>query len=127
MIPSNMIDLIKALIVKTVSKKAIWGKTSRENEFKLYLEKGAITTDCWNDDRGGESVDFAIYNIHGDKIDNFIAEKGDTDYTLLIELHSAAKREFYKVDETIGNLFDEINNDKSIGKRLIDGEEELPF
>lgn len=127
MIPVNMRDLIRALIDKTESKKAIWGKTSRPNEFKLSLEKGAVTTDSWSDDRGEESVDFGIYNIYGDRIDNFYAEKRDPDFELLMELHNAAKREFYKVDETISNLFGEINDDKSVGKRLIDGEEELPF
>lgn len=127
MIPSNMSDLVKALVNKTKNKKAIWGKTSRPNEFKLYLEKGAITTDYWNDEREGESVGFAIYNAFGDRIDNYYAEKGEPEFDLLMELHNAAKREFYKVDETISNLFNEINDDKSIGKRLIDDKEELPF
>lgn len=127
MIPSNMIDLIKALVDKTKSKEAIWGKTSRPNEFKLYLEKGAITTDCWNDEREGEFVGFAVYNVYGDRIDNFYAEKGEPEFDMLMDLHNAAKREFYKVDETISSLFSEINDDKIIGKRLIDGADELPF
>ncbi len=126
MIPNNIKDLIKALIAKTASKKAIWGKTSRPNEFKLSLEKGAVTTDCWNEN-GTESVDFGIYNVYGDRIDNFLAEKGDADYDLLVELHNSAKREFYKVDDTISHLFNEINDSKSVGKREIEGKEDLPF
>lgn len=127
MIPSNMSDLIKALVEKTKNKKAIWGKTSRPNEFKLSLEKGAITTDCWNDEREGEFVSFAVYNSFGDRIDNYYAEKGQPDFDLLKELHNVAMRDFYKVDETISSLIDEINDEKSIGKRLIDGAAEYPF
>lgn len=127
MIPSNMFDLIKALIEKTNNQKAIWGRTSRPNEFKLYLEKGAITTALWNDEREDESVSFAVYNSFGDRIENYYAEKGQPDFGLLMDLYNAAKREFYKVDETINSLFNEINDDNSIGKRLIDGVEELPF
>lgn len=127
MIPNNIKDLIQALIEKTASKKAIWGKTSRPNEFKLNFEKGAVTTDFW-DDRRGDTVDFAIYNNFGDRIDNFTATRGEPEFDLLIDLHNAAKREFYKVDETISNLFNEVNEDKSIGKREIEGEDDsLPF
>lgn len=127
MIPTNIKDLIKALTEKTASKKAIWGKTSRPNEFKLNLERGAVTTDFWDDNRG-DTVDFAIYNNFGDRIDNFSATKGDLEFELLIDLHNAAKREFYKVDETISSLFNEVNTDKSVGKREIEGEDEpLPF
>lgn len=126
MIPSNISSLIEAIVEKTESKEAIWGKTSRPDEFKLFLENGAVTTDWWTEN-GNEVIDFAIYNSFGDRIDNFIAYKGEFDFNLLNKLHSAAKREFYKVDETIENLFKEIKFVKSVGKRLIDGEDTLPF
>lgn len=126
MIPTNMKDLIRVILEKTKAKKAIWGKTSRPNEFKLSLEKGAVTADCWYDDRGAESVEFSIYNIYGDRIENFHLEKGDLDFDLLFDLHTEAKREFYKVDETIDSLFKEVNDDNNIGKRVIE-KEDLPF
>jgi hypothetical protein len=121
-----MKELIKALIDKTISKKAIWGKTSRPNEFKLSLEKGAVTTDRWSEN-GDEIVDCGIYNVYGDRIDNFVAKSEEIDFDLLRDLHDAAKREFYKVDETINNLFKELNDDNSVGKRQIEDEKDLPF
>jgi hypothetical protein len=127
MIPSNIESLIKALIEKTNSKKAIWGKTARPNEFKLHFEKGAVTTDSWDSD-GEEAVDFSIYNSFGDRIDSYFAVRGSLDFIVLMELHNSAKREFYKVDETISSLFTEVKADKSVGKRNIDGTEtDLPF
>jgi hypothetical protein len=126
MIPSKMKDLIMALIDKTISQKAIWGKTSRPNEFKLSLENGAVTTDRWSQD-GDEIVDCCIYNVYGDKIDNFVAKSEEPDFDLLRELHDAAKREFYKVDETINNMFNELNDDYSVGKRQVEDEQDLAF
>lgn len=127
MIPSNIENLIKALIQKTIDKKAIWGKTARPNEFKLHFDKGAVTTDRWNGN-DEDSVDFGIYNNFGDRIDNFYASKGSDDYEILLELHNVAKREFYKVDETITSLFNEVRADKSVGKREIEKEsDDLPF
>ena len=122
MIPGNISMLIKEIILKTNSKQAIWGKTSRENEFKLLFEKGAVTTDNWLNDNGVDTVDFGIYNSFGEKIDYFTAKRAETDYELLILLHSTAKREFFRVDETISILFNEVKADKSIGKREIEGE-----
>lgn len=129
MIPQNITDLIKSILEKTASRKAIWGKTSRPNEYKLLFNKGAITTDNWTAEEGKECADFAIYNSFGDKIDNYYASKGEKDFELLIELHNTANREFFKVDETIAGLINEINSDKSIGKREIEKEDEdnLPF
>ncbi|MDI9312959.1 MAG: hypothetical protein QM535_22300 [Limnohabitans sp.] len=126
MIPSNIKDLINALIEKTIQKKAIWDKTSRPNEFKLNFEKGAVTTDFWGDE-DGDSVDFAIYNSFGDRIDRSVANRGEPDFQLMANLHNTAMREFYKVDETISSFFVEVNEDKSIGKREIEESPDLPF
>lgn len=127
MIPENLTKLIQALIDKTNAKLATWGKTSRENEYKLVFESGAITTDSWIIDGNIEYVDFAIYNTYGDKIDEFMAEESNKDFPLLKSLHNVAKRRFYNVDETINGLFDEIKSTKSIGKRTIENSDDLPF
>jgi hypothetical protein len=127
MIPPNIQNLIKALLKKTLDKKATWGKTSRPNEFKLLFEKGAVTTDYWSTDDNEETVDIGIYNSFGDRIDNIYLSKGEDGFDLLNELHQAAKREFYKVDETITGLFDEVQSDKTVGKRIIENNDDLPF
>jgi hypothetical protein len=130
MIPQNIEMLIKALIEKTNSKQAIWGKTSRPNEFKMHFEKGAITTDYWRDDDDFDNVDIGIYNSFGDRIDNYFARRDTSDFELIMALYNTAKREFYKVDETIDFIFSEVKSDKSIGKREIEGlglADDLPF
>lgn len=129
MIPENIKNLIEALIKKTKEKGAIWGKSPRESEFKLSFDKGAVTIDSWNN-YNEDYVGFAIYNIHGDKVDNFILQSSDDGYDLLLALHNEARREFYKVDETITGLFNEIKSEKNVGKRTIEkspSSEDLPF
>ncbi|NWJ52730.1 MAG: hypothetical protein HXX14_17885 [Bacteroidetes bacterium] len=115
MIPQNIKDLIRALITKTTSKKAIWEKTSRSNKFKLLFEKGVIKIDNWSDNDNLENVNFGIYNAFGDRIYNFCASEKDKEFNLLMELYDATRRAVNKVDETIIGLFDEVNSEKSIG------------
>jgi len=123
MIPENIKKLITALLQKTNAKEAIWGKTSRDNEFKLIFENGAVTTDQWD-----TSIDFAIYNKLGDRIDAYYYNSGGEDFDLLMQLHSAAKRNFYKVEDTVNGLFEELNSPKKIGKQELEKpEEDLPF
>lgn len=126
MIPNKIQELIKAIVEKTNSKKATWGKTAREKEFKLHFEKGAITTDNWDND-GKDMVDFTIYNSFGDQIERYAAFAGEDGFDIMMELHKAANRDFYKVDETISELFNEAKAEKSIGKREIETENEFPF
>ncbi|MCJ8290466.1 MAG: hypothetical protein HRT58_12435 [Crocinitomicaceae bacterium] len=128
-IPEKIVSLIKALTEKTLSKNAIWSKSSQNNEFKLFLEKGAVTTAYLDNTYGNDSVDFSIYNVHGDRIDGYNAVRTDPNFAILLDLYNSAKREFYKVDETITSLFDQVRNDGEIGKRLVDEAEDddLPF
>ena len=118
MIPDNFVTLIQKLKEKTIAHKAIWVKTSRDNEFKLDLGKGAITTDRWiSPEINLDCVDLVIINEKGDKVDSIeIASSYKEDYKVLVELHVLAKRAYYKVDETFKNIFKELDDDKIIGK-----------
>jgi hypothetical protein len=127
MIPENFVTLIDKLSEKTSKKEAVWSKTSRDDEFKLDLGKGAITIDRWqNDDNNEQSVDLAVMNENGDRIDYIFFTYADRDdFKNLAELHSLAKRAYYKVDETFKSIFKELDSDKTIG---IKGEQDsLPF
>lgn len=114
MIPENTALLIEKLKSSTISNQISWTKTSRDNEFKLALAKGSITTDLWNDDDSdSDAVDFAILNMDGDIIErlSFVpTAKERTYYNLLVELHTIVKRSYYKVDETIQLLLDEVEH-----------------
>jgi len=126
MIPENFKTLIEKLKDKTAKKEAIWTKTSRDDEFKLDLEQGAITIDRWESSFGQSIVDIVVLNEHGDNVDSLeLTISDNNDYEYLVELHNAAKRAYYKVDETFKSIFKELDSDKTIGKdKPSDG---LPF
>lgn len=129
MIPSNYIELIKRLQEKTKSKEVIWQKTSRDDEYKLDLDKGAITIDKWNPEQKYYlSVDLVMYNDKGDKIDRILANDDGSieDFKILEQFHTEVRRAYYKVDETIKGIFAEINKDGVIGKEA-EPDEILPF
>ncbi|ARS36767.1 hypothetical protein [Pontibacter actiniarum] len=122
-------DLVERLLKKTEAKTAIWAKSSLANEFKLVLSKGAITTDSWHDSNTGEDlVDLRILNENGDIVEDITFNKSEypNGYGMLQQLHSAARRSYYKVDETIDSIFKELDSDKTIGKRA-DESSDLPF
>ncbi len=123
MIPNNYQKLIDKLIDKTQRNQAIWDKTSRENEYKLELGKGSITVDNWEHEFEMH-VDINLRNDRGDIVDSISRTKGTVDYDSIMQLHTVAKKSFYKVDETIDSIFKELDSDKIIGKR---GSDDLPF
>lgn len=125
MISENLKVLIDKLKKKTESGKAIWSKTSVETEFKLELQKGAITTDKWDDSQNGESlVDLLIINANGDVIERAVfGESEPIEYKQLLEVYELAKKSYYKVDETIKTIFDELDSENTVGK----GTNDLPF
>lgn len=128
MIPDSFTALLERLIEKTKKKQIIWAKTSRDNEFKVFLEKGAITTDNWYDpDIGDSAVDLAVYNERGDQIDRvsfFQAERKE--YDDLVALHSLAKKSYFKVEETFEDILKQLNTDKTIGEDRKENDD-LPF
>ena len=116
MISENIKILIDKLKKKTEAGQAVWTKTSRDTEFKLELQKGAITTDNW-DDGGGLMVDLAIINDKGDIIERDFFVSGDNnDFKTLLEIYELAKKSYYKTDETLKTIFDELDSDKIVGK-----------
>jgi len=126
MIPENYRTIINKLVEKTQRKQALWKKTSREDEYKISLGRGAVTTDKWFDpDRRKNYLDFRIWNEDGSIIDSIEAASSELDdYMILNELHVAAKRAYYKVDETINDIRKLLDSDDIIGRTV---EDDLPF
>lgn len=129
MIPDNFKTLIAKLLVKTQKKEVIWQKSSREDEYKLELGSGALTVDKWSpDNKYNMSIDVAIYNDRGDRIDRIAAseEEDREDFKLLDQFHTEVRRAYYKVDETFKGIFDELEKDGAIGK-TVPPSSDLPF
>ena len=126
MIPEYFKTLVVKLQEKTTRKETIWSRTSLYSEFKLDLEKGAITVNKWYDEEERQSyVSISILNNFGDRIDSFaITSNEKEDYKNLDELYTLVKRAYYKVEETIHNIFNELNSSKTIGT---EDDDNLPF
>jgi len=117
MIEKKYKQIIDKLIEKSKSRQANWSQTSRVNEFSISFDTAVITTDKWSDD-GIYRIDFAILNSQGDRIGQIYFEKSKNpeEYKILNELHTNAKESYYKVDETIENIFEQLNKEGKIGK-----------
>ena len=127
MIPENYKILIEKLKLKTDKKEAVWSKTSRDNEFKLDLGKGAITVDSYSEDYN-RFIDMTILNDRGDTIDRiFFTSNEEEEYHFLSDLHTLARRAYYKIDETIKEIFKELDSNKTIGNENVAPLDDLPF
>lgn len=123
MISEKIKILIEKLRSKTESKQAIWKKTSRDTEFKLEFQKGAVTIDNWQDSQG-IFVDLRVINENGDEVESMVFNPDSpVDFSTLAELYELVKSSFYKIDETYKTLLDELDSDKIVGK----GNDDLPF
>ena len=109
MIPENYKQLIEKIITATRQKKVVWEKTSRTDEFKSMIGASMVTTDNWDDPDGIEYVDFAIWNSDGVQVDSVQGEEGTADYREIMELYSAAKASYLKVDETIADILEHLD------------------
>jgi hypothetical protein len=122
MITKNLEILIEKLKNKATVGKTNWKKTSRDTEFKLDFQKGAVVTDNW-EDAEGTHVDLAVLNQNGDIIERVFYSIDDKEgYNKILEVYELAKKSYYKSDETIRNIFEELDSDKTVGT---DGD--LPF
>lgn len=127
MIDKKHKDLINKLTEKTRAKKANWSKTSGNDEYKIALETATITLDNW-EDRGMNYMDFRIFNDRGDLISTLTFPENELiDYNFLRKLHDFAKENYYRVDETIDDIFSELDSEKEIGKKEGDDYADLPF
>lgn len=116
---NKLITLITALTEKNLNNDTIWQKTSGNNEFKIQLNKATLTIDKW-DDEDGDNYSLEIYNENGEKIQYLHSMESDesdqNNFETLMKLHNSVIKTYFKVEETIDNILNEITNNKVIGK-----------
>lgn len=124
MISENIKILIKKLKKKTEAGQAIWSKTTSDTEFKLELNKGAITIDCWLADDFFTYADLSVFNDVGEIIQREIFNNNHESFNELFEIYEIVKRSYYKIDETLMTIFEELDSPKIVGK---DSNKGFPF
>ena len=109
---------IETLIKGTERRTLNWERAQeRRAEFRLNLKHGWITVGKWNwtdqeEGSQGQSVDITFANPQGETIDTFTYNTQDSpaDYTFLVRLHDAARRNALKVDESLSDILGELEN-----------------
>lgn len=127
-------ELVAALISRSIEKQAVWNKTNSVNEFKIVLSNdSALTVDSWfNESENEDSYDLTIYNTRGDMIIRYAYTYKDyVEFQLLKNLHNAAREAYYKVDETLDKMLQEVLFKSTIGdstpKQAEEEDDNLPF
>jgi hypothetical protein len=108
---SSIEKLVTTLLEGTKNGTIEWNTTARKTEFRTTIGAASITVDKWyGDPQTGdmeETVDLAVFNETGEKIDTCVATAGG-DFAKLAQLHEAVRRKVLKVDETIESIFKEL-------------------
>ncbi|WP_029294256.1 hypothetical protein [Chryseobacterium hispalense] len=110
----NLIQLLKD---KTANKNAIWSRTSGNNEFKIEINNATITTDCWFTD-DILYYDFVILNENGEVVERISVSDTNIfseEYQILSDFYDVVKNSYFKIDETIDNILNELNTNTKIG------------
>lgn len=119
MLPEKLKKLILLLTDKTDKKMAIWNRTNAEGQFKLSISDGsAITISSWSPNNY-EAYYLTIFNKNGDVIEAFDTETDNAtteDYSVIQSFYKSVRNSYYKVEETIDELFNTLSSDKVIGK-----------
>lgn len=117
-------NLIDKLNDKTVAKQANWTKSSGDQEFKISLKTGPLTIQKFRDySYQNQMVIVSIYNLDGNLIENYEIQEGMSGYDSANELFLNVKRVFYKVEETVDSILDQLDSDDILGEE----EQDLPF
>lgn len=118
-------DIIAELSDRTEKKVAVWNRFSSSEQFYIKLKTATLKIDRLTAKDKSIVYQVAIVNDKGDVIYNFNAFKTTSpeEFNLLKEFHQKVKRAYFKVEETIEGLFDEIK--KTEGE--IGQDDSLPF
>jgi len=138
MIPERLKKIVSLLKEKTLTKKAIWNKTSGQDEYKLTIGEGSSIVVSENfGNYNQEYITICIFNSGGDLVERYDNEQetDDESNSLVLSFHKSARDAYYKVDETMEHLLDEISKLDVVGKKEektfdlpnINDEEDLPF
>lgn len=128
MTSEKIAKLISTLTSKTLNKKAIWTKGSGSNQFLLSIGNGMVVIVDFRKGPGdnfiltkygvkSDTYSITFLNSDGDPIqdDSVDLDSKKEDFQLLKQLYKAANNQYYKVDETLDELFQFINDEDIIG------------
>lgn len=125
MMDDKVHNLILELSKKTDDKMAVWNRAANSEQFYIVLKSAMFKIDkIINKDRY-VILQVSILNEKGDVIFiyNSTREQSPGDFNFLLEFHNKVKKSYFKVDETIDGLFNEIKNaSKEFGE-----DDGLPF
>lgn len=113
--------LVFSLIEKTKSKKIKWEKVGSDEQYSVSLETGNFIVYKGKAPQKETFYRITISNPEGDIIFNQIAInrpqiKGSKilasgDYKIMKELHEEIRKSYYRIDETIRGMIDEIGKE----------------
>lgn len=119
MMPEKLKKLVLLLTEKTDKKMAIWNKTNAEGQFKLSISDGsAITINSWSHHNNFDAFYITIFNKNGDVIEAYDTETDSAtseEYSLLLAFYKSVRNAYYKVEETMEELFNTLSSDKVVG------------
>lgn len=119
MIPEKLKQILTLLKDKTIDKKAIWNKTSGEEQYKLLIGGGSsVVVSLLYGNYNAEYFEVTIFNTLGQAVEIYSteSESENDDAVLMRTFHKAARDSYYKVDETMDSLLEELSKQDIIGK-----------
>lgn len=130
----NYYEVVKKLVEKSGKREVNWLKV-RGDEFKVLLKSGAITiSKYYYDPEEQNYISLRIYNLQGDTVYENVTSENDEitgstklPYKILDDLFSAARDSYFKVEETIENIIDELTHENEIGAKEDPRKDDLPF
>jgi hypothetical protein len=122
-IPALYSNVIQGLLQKSQENSVVWNTTTDSNTFIVYFNKFSLSIrQNYNNDFNNNyhetriTVDL-INNDDGDKIDGFMLEDGDDDWSTISTLYTLARRSALSIDTAIKEMLTEINKNGVIGKK----------
>lgn len=106
--------LIDKLLQATTEGRLYWDSSSQSNEYQtsvgdiLVLISGPRRSLGFNVNLNMENMSIALVNNEGVEIDRQKVETSDSAYDNFLDLFDMARKNYYKVDETLQKIIDEV-------------------
>ena len=107
-------QLITKLLNATSEGRLSWEQTNQENEYQvtigdnMVLISGPRRSIGFNVNLEMENMSVAIVNVDGVEIDRQKVEPSDPSYNVFMELCAKVREIYYKVDETLQDIINEV-------------------
>lgn len=120
MIQKKLDELIDKLTSSTESGQVEWERTSSKNEYQTKIGENAVSVGYYDPNDLANLVAISlnsvnkcycylsIYNSQGVAVDYEERFWGDPNYDKLKDLYQIAKRNYYKVDETLDAILKKL-------------------